>query len=349
MKAITFQGIEQLAYHEVAEPSIVRSTDVIVKVEITAICGSDLHVYRGNEKGLDIGTIMGHEFLGEVVDIGSDVRVIQKGDTVVSPFTTSCGECYYCKIGLTCRCEQGELYGWVSDGHGLHGAQAEYVRVPRADSTLLKIDPTGNKDELLMIGDIFSTGYFAADNGGTSKGKNVAIVGAGPVGLMAVLGARDLGAENIMIIDSIEERLTLAAEFGATTIKLSNTSAEEVRQNTNGRGVDIAIEAVGNPGAARLAYDLVRPGGTISTVGVHTSDRLSFSPVEAYDKNLTYRSGRCPARHYMDKLMETVRSGKYPLNRIISHHMPLSQGVEAYRIFDQKLDQSMKIMLHPEH
>ncbi len=348
MKAITFQGIEQLAYQEVAEPSIVQSTDVIVKVEITAICGSDLHVYRGNEQGLDIGTIMGHEFLGEVVEIGSDVRVIQKGDTVVSPFTTSCGQCYYCKIGLTCRCEQGELYGWVSDGHGLHGAQAEYVRVPLADSTLLKIDPTGNKDELLMIGDIFSTGYFAADNGGTSKGKNVAIVGAGPVGLMAVLGARDLGAENIMIIDSIEERLTLAAEFGATPIKLSNASTEEVKQKTNGRGVDIAIEAVGNPGAARLAYDLVRPGGTISTVGVHTSDRLSFSPVEAYDKNLTYRSGRCPARHYMDKLVETVRSGKYPLNRIISHHMPLSQGVEAYRIFDQKLDQSMKIMLHPE-
>ncbi|MEQ9301641.1 MAG: alcohol dehydrogenase family protein [Cyclobacteriaceae bacterium] len=347
MKAITFQGVEQLAYEEAAEPSILKTTDVIVKVEITAICGSDLHIYRGHEKGLDIGTIMGHEFLGEVVEVGSDVRVIRQGDHVVSPFTTSCGQCYYCKIGLTCRCEHGELYGWVSEGHGLHGAQAEYVRVPMADSTLLKIDPTGNKDELLMIGDIFSTGYFAADNGGVSKGSTVAIVGAGPVGLMAILGARSLGAEEILVIDSIKERLTLATEFGATPIKLTNTTVEEVKQKTQGRGVDIAIEAVGNPSAARLAYDVVRPGGTISTVGVHTSDKLSFTPVEAYDKNLTYRSGRCPARYYMDKLVATVSSGEYPLHRIISHHMPLSQGVEAYRIFDQKLDQSMKIMLHP--
>lgn len=347
MKAITFQGVEQLAYEEAAEPVIIQSSDVIVKVEITAICGSDLHIYRGHEKGLDIGTIMGHEFLGEVVEVGSDVRVIRKGDHVVSPFTTSCGQCYYCKIGLTCRCEHGELYGWVSDGHGLHGAQAEYVRVPIADSTLLKIDPTGNKDELLMIGDIFSTGYFAADNGDVSKGSTVAIVGAGPVGLMAILGARSLGAEEILVIDSIEERLTLASEFGATPIKLTNTTVEQVKQKTHGRGVDIAIEAVGNPSAARLAYELVRPGGTISTVGVHTSDKLSFTPIEAYDKNLTYRSGRCPARYYMDKLVNTVSSRKYPLHRIISHHMPLSQGVEAYRIFDQKLDQSMKIILHP--
>lgn len=347
MKAITFQGVEQLAYEEAAEPSILKTTDVIVKVEITAICGSDLHIYRGHEKGLDTGTIMGHEFLGEVVEVGSDVRVIRKGDHVVSPFTTNCGQCYYCKIGLTCRCEHGELYGWVSEGHGLHGAQAEYVRVPMANSTLLKIDPTGNKDELLMIGDIFSTGYFAADNGGVSTGSTVAIVGAGPVGLMAILGARSLEAEEILVIDSIEERLTLATEFGATPIKLTNTTVEEVKQKTQGRGVDIAIEAVGNPSAARLAYDVVRPGGTISTVGVHTSDKLSFTPVEAYDKNLTYRSGRCPARYYMDKLVATVSSGQYPLHRIISHHMPLSQGVEAYRIFDQKLDQSMKIMLHP--
>jgi threonine dehydrogenase-like Zn-dependent dehydrogenase len=139
----------------------------------------------------------------------------------------------------------------------------------------------------------------------------------------------------------------MATEFGATFVQLSESTADQVKQKTHGRGVDIVIEAVGNPSAARLAYDLVRPGGTISTVGVHTSDRLSFTPVEAYDKNLTYRSGRCPARYYMNKLVDTVRSGIYPLHRIISHHMPLSEGVEAYRIFDQKLDQSMKIMLHP--
>lgn len=347
MKAITFQGTEKLAYEEVPDPELIKSTDVIVKVDITAICGSDLHVYRGHEKGLDIGTIMGHEFLGEVVELGSSVQTLKKGDTVVSPFTTSCGQCYYCKIGLTCRCEHGELYGWMSDGHGLHGAQAEYMRVPLADSTLLKLDSTGNKDELMMIGDIFSTGYFAADNGRVSSDTTVAIVGAGPVGLMAVLGARDLGAEQIFIIDSIEERLRLAAEFGATPITLDEGTIEQIKQKTNNRGVDVAIEAVGNVSAARLAYDLVRPGGTISTVGVHTSDKLSFTPIEAYDKNLTYRSGRCPARYYMDKLVQTVQNSKYPLHRIISHHMPLSEGVSAYNIFDKKLDHSMKIILHP--
>ncbi len=347
MKAITFQDVKQLAFEEVSDPLIEHPTDVIVKVELTAICGSDLHIYRGHETGLDRGTIMGHEFLGQVVEIGTSVHNIKSGDTVVSPFTTNCGQCYYCKIGLTCRCEIGQLYGWVSGGHGLHGAQAEFVKVPMADATLVKVDPTGNKDELLMIGDIFSTGYYAADNGGVNSETSVAVVGAGPVGLMAILGARDLGTKNIYVIDSVSERLAMAEEFGAKPIYLSEMSVDTVRSKTKNRGVDIAIEAVGNPAAARLAYEVVRPGGVISTVGVHTSDKMSFSPVEAYDKNLTYRSGRCPARYYMSKLMQVVNEKRYPLNRIISHHMPLSDGVEAYRIFDQKLDQSMKIMLHP--
>jgi len=348
MRGLTFQGKEQISYDTAPDPEILKPEDVIVKVEWSAICGSDLHVYREHEKGLDLGTIMGHEFVGEIVETGSDVTKFSKGDHVVSPFTTSCGQCYYCKIGLTCRCEFGQLYGWVENGHGLHGAQAEYVRVPLADSTLFPIPKEANRKEFLFIGDILSTGYYCAENAEIKPDKTYVVIGCGPVGLMAIIGALEQGATTVFAIDSVEDRLAKASSFGAVPINFKSESpAEVIMQMTNGKGADAVMEVVGSISAQKMAMDLVRPGGIISTVGVHTSDNFAFSPVEAYDKNLTFKIGRCPARHYMDQLSSIVLEQKYDLKSIISHEMPLTDGAEAYRIFDEKLDNSLKILLHP--
>ncbi len=348
MKALTFHSKENLSYGTVSDPVIVESGDAIVKVEWTAICGSDLHVYREHEKGLDPGTVMGHEFVGEIVEVGNSVKNFSKDSHVVSPFTTSCGQCYYCKIGLTCRCIHGQLYGWVENGHGLHGAQAEYVRVPMADSTLFSIPEGVDHKEILFIGDILSTGYYCAENAEITPDKTLVVVGCGPVGLMAIIGAIEQGVNKVFAIDSVEERLVKASNYGALPINFQTQNPIDVIQGmTQGRGADAVMEVVGSPSAQRLAVDLVRPGGIVSTVGVHTSDHFAFSPVEAYDKNLTFKIGRCPARHYMDKLSKIVLEKKYDLASIISHELSLSQGGEAYKIFDQKLDNSLKILLSP--
>ncbi|MEQ8810405.1 MAG: alcohol dehydrogenase family protein [Imperialibacter sp.] len=347
MKAITFQGKEKLSFETVADPSIIHPTDVIVKVALTAICGSDLHVYREHEKGLDYGTVMGHEFVGEVVEIGSAVTGLKNGDRVVSPFTTSCGVCYFCKIGLTCRCQQGQLYGWVEHGHGLHGAQAEYVRVPLADSTLVKSPDGLSEEQVLLTGDIFSTGYFCAENAGVRPGGRYVVLGCGPVGLMAILAAKIQGADEIWAVDSVPERLAIAQRYGAVAVDLSKTDAKQfILEQTGGIGADAVMEVVGNPSAQQLAFDVVRPGGIISSVGVHTATNFTFSPVDAYNKNITYKTGRCPARHYMSKLLPLLGNQQIDLSAIISHRLPLAQGVEGYRIFDQKLDKSLKIVLN---
>lgn len=349
MKALTFQGKQAIRYETVADPSILEPTDAIVKVQLTAICGSDLHVYHERETGLDCGTVMGHEFVGEVMAVGKAVQWLKKGDSVVSPFTTNCGQCYYCTIGLTCRCEYGQLFGWVQDGHGLHGAQAEYVRVPFADHTLVNFATHIPAKEALFTGDIFSTGYYCADMANIQKGGTYVVVGCGPVGLMAVIGAKELGAKRLYAIDSVAERLAQAETFGAIPLNYQQQDAKSViLKATKGRGADAVMEAVGSPAASRLAYELVRAGGIISTVGVHTSEQFAFSPVAAYDKNLTFKIGRCPARFYMSSLLDVVLAErKYNLSSIITHELPLSEGVNAYDIFDQKKEGCLKVVLRP--
>ena len=346
MHALTFQGKENIVYQQVADPSVRMATDVIVKVKIAGVCGSDLHVYHCRETGLDNGTVMGHEFVGEVVETGRDVKNFRRGDLVFSPFTTSCGVCFYCKIGLTCRCEKGSFYGWVERGAGLHGGQAEYVRVPLADTTLLPLSNDLSLEQGLMLGDVFSTGYFCADMAGIKPKGTYVVIGCGPVGLMAVIGAKDLGAEHLYAIDTVPERLAKAQSFGAIPLNpLSINVIEKIKSVTNGRGADAVLEVVGSPSASRLAIDLVRPGGTISTVGVHTTPRFSFSPVEAYDKNLTYKVGRCPARFYAEKLIREGIVQRYDIASVISHRFNLADGAAAYRVFDKKEDNCLKAVL----
>ncbi|HEX7845969.1 MAG TPA: alcohol dehydrogenase catalytic domain-containing protein, partial [Chitinophagaceae bacterium] len=327
---------------------IVESTDAIVKISLAGICGSDLHVYHGRETGLDNGTVMGHEFVGTVVETGSAVKNFRAGSRVLSPFTTSCGECYYCLTGLTCRCEKGNLFGWVQTGHGLHGAQAQYIRVPMADSTLVALSNDLSEEKGLLLGDIFSTGYFCADNAGITGKGTYAVIGCGPVGLMTVIAAKHVGAEKLFAIDFSNERLEKAKEFGAIALNAGTTDIKQTILNaTNGRGADAVMEVVGSSEALRLSIDILRPGGTISSVGVHTAKHFSFSPVEAYDKNLIYKIGRCPAHYYANKLIRDEVIQRYPAESIITHRYSLDKGAAAYDVFDRKLDNCIKAVLHP--
>jgi threonine dehydrogenase-like Zn-dependent dehydrogenase len=348
MQAITFQSVERLRFESVADPGLEQAGDVIVRVLAAGICGSDLHVYHGRETGLDAGTVMGHEFVGEVVEVASGVELWSAGDVVVSPFTTNCGQCRHCSTGLTSRCRQGQLFGWVEDGTGLQGCHAELVRVPLADSTLVRVPEGATLEAVLFAGDILATGYFGAESAGVVPGCAVAVVGCGPVGLMAMLSARELGAARVLAVDRLPERLDLAASLGAEPVSLEGDELDAlIEEASSGRGVDSVVEAVGSPAATRLAVDLVRPGGTICAVGVHTEEHFAFSPGEAYDKNLTYRAGRCPVRHYMDRVLPLAVKQSAELTALVSHRLPLSQGVRGYDLFARRTEGCTKVVLLP--
>ncbi|HJS74288.1 MAG TPA: zinc-binding dehydrogenase, partial [Vicinamibacteria bacterium] len=278
-----------------------------------------------------------------------DVKSLSLSDLVVAPFTTSCAACFYCRKGLTCRCTSGQLFGWVQDGRGLEGAQAEYVLVPLADSTLVKLPEGVDIEAALFLGDILATGFFCADMAEAGPGGVYAVLGCGPVGLFALLGARERGAERVFAVDVVPERLELAKRFGASPIDARRSDPREiVRDATEGRGADAVLEVVGSPEATRLAFDLVRPGGIVSAVGVHTEAHFAFSPVEAYDKNLTYRAGRCPARAYIEKLLPLVLQGKYDLASIVSHRLPLAEAARGYQLFERKLEGCTKVLLRSD-
>ncbi len=348
MRAITFRGVESLAWEEVPEPRVLEPTDALVRMRVAGICGSDLHPYFGRERGLDVGTVMGHELLGEVVEVGSEVRTVAVGDRVVAPFSTSCGRCFYCGVGLTARCEKGALFGWVQEGRGLHGVQAELARVPLADGSLVTV-PEGLDDAVaLLAGDVLSTATFGADLAGVAPGDLVVVVGCGPVGVLAVRAALARGAREVVAVDRVPSRLELAGVFGATALDGEREDTLSlVRERSEGRGADAAIEAVGTPEATRLAADLLRPGGSLAVLGVHTEPHLALSPGEIYDRNLRYASGRCPARHYMPASLEIAARDEGLLAKLISHRLPLSRGVDAYRRFAAREPGWTKVVLVP--
>jgi len=348
LKAITFQDVEQLAFEDAADPELVESTDVLVRVTAAGICGSDLHPYFGRERGLDIGTIMGHELVGEVIEVGADVQDFSIGDRVVAPFTTSCGSCFYCTSGLTARCERGQLFGWVEGGMGLHGVQAEYARVPLADGTLLGVPGDLDQCVALLAGDILSTAMFGADLARVSAGDLVVVIGCGPVGLLSIRTALERGAREVIAVDRVPTRLATAEGFGATPANFENGDPLEiVRERSEGRGADAAIEAVGSPEATRLAAKLLRLGGSLAALGVHNEPHLALPPGEIYDRNLTYSGGRCPVRHYLPASLHLAERDADLLSGLISHRLPLSVGAVAFRKFAERREGCTKVVLLP--
>lgn len=347
MRALTFQGVRHIRHDEVPDPRIADEGDAIVAVELAGLCGSDLHVYHGRETGLDPGTVMGHEFVGRIVSVGPGVAGLAAGDRVACPFTTCCGRCYYCGLGLSARCESGRLFGWVQEGVGLHGCQAAFVRVPMAGATLFRIPDDLAATVALLLCDVLPTGVYCARMAGVPAGGTYAVIGCGPVGLLAILAARELGAGQVLALDPVAERRAQAARWGALPVETGDDPIETIRRATGGRGADGVLEAVGSPQAGRLAFDLVRPGGTVSTAGVHHEGRFPFSPAEAYDRNLTWRIGRCPARGLMDELLPFAQRRETDLAGLVTHRLPLAEGPAAYDLFDSKRDGCIKVAFEP--
>ncbi|KAJ5808130.1 hypothetical protein N7474_009399 [Penicillium riverlandense] len=337
MQAVVFHGPYKVAVERRPIPKVRDPEDIVIKVGYTALCGSELHMFRGLEPA-GTGFIMGHEFVGEVVELGSAVKTIQKGDRVVSAFTTSCGKCFYCQQGCSSRCEKNTLFGCENQD----GGQAEYVRVPNADGSVMKA-PEGIQDKfLVLMADIFPTGYFAASNAFKNSTpeqiaeQTVVLIGCGPVGLCALINVLEFKPKHLLAVDSVPSRLELAKSLGAEPWNFQTDRAgldKRVKELTEGRGADAVIEVVGLSPALRTGFDLLRPWGTISSVGVHNGE-IPWDGNEAYGKNLTIQMGRCPVRSVAEKALAILEKNQHKLGFMAEKIMPLSQAVEGYELFN---------------
>ncbi|MBI4588118.1 MAG: alcohol dehydrogenase catalytic domain-containing protein [Candidatus Rokubacteria bacterium] len=348
MKAIAFRGVGDVRVESIPDPRIVEPTDAVVRITTSAVCGSDLHQYHGRAV-VEPGAIMGHEFMGIVEDVGRDVRAISRGDRVVAPFSISCGRCEWCLRRLPTQCSTtGRAVFGGRFGKQFPGGQAERIRVPFADHMCERIPADLGDERALFLGDILSTGYACAENGGIRPGDTVAVFGCGPVGLLALQSAHLFGPARVFAVDRVDYRLKLAEELGATPVDLDRGDPiEQLRAATAGRGPDVVLEAVGHEIPFAQAIQAVRAGGTVSSVGVYVEASIGFPAREAFFKDLTLKMGICNARNYIVPLMPLVRVGKLQPARIITHTLPLADAPRGYAIFDRKEDRAIKVLLKP--
>jgi threonine dehydrogenase-like Zn-dependent dehydrogenase len=373
----------------VPDPVIVNPNDAIVKVTTTAICGSDLHLYDGYIPTMEKGDILGHEFMGEVVEVGRECRKLKVGDRVVVPFTIACGNCFFCRKELFSLCDNSNpnarmaetLYGFSGSGlfgyshiyGGYAGGQSEYVRVPFADVGPFKIPEEMRDEQVLFLSDIFPTGFMAAENCNITPGDTVAVWGCGPVGQFALVSAWMLGAERVIAIVQVPERLELARTFGkAETIDFSQEDVfDALKEMTGGVGPDACIDAVGLEAhgtsvdaiydrakaavylatdrlhALRQAINACRKGGTVSIPGVYGGylDKVPFGA--AFAKGLTLKMGQTHVHRYLAFLLDRIQQGEVDPSQIITHHLRLEDAAHGYDIFGRKADHCIKVVLKP--
>ena len=390
MKALCWYGKNEVRVEIVPDPTILNPRDAIVKITSTAICGSDLHLYDGYIPTMEKGDILGHEPMGEVVEVGKDNKKLKVGDRVVVPFTISCGNCFFCKKELWSLCDNSNPNAWMSEkmygyspaglfgySHmtgGYAGGQAEYLRVPFADVGPLKI-PEGIPDEkVLFLSDIFPTGYMAAENCNIESGDTVAVWGCGPVGQFAIKSAYMLGAERVIAIDRVPERLRMAEQEGkAETLDFDDEHIfDKLKEMTGGGGPDRCIDAVGTEAHAGGSFDAVldkakaamflgtdrphvlrqaihacRKGGTVSVPGVYGGflDKIPFGA--AFNKGLTLKMGQTHMHKYMGPLLERIQKNEIDPSFVITHRMRLEDAPEGYEIFKHKQDECIKVVLKP--
>jgi threonine dehydrogenase-like Zn-dependent dehydrogenase len=350
MRAITFHGVGDVRVEDVADPKVVDPEDVVLRITTSAVCGSDLHQYHGRGGTLiETGAVMGHEFMGTVEAAGSAVRGLRTGDRVVVPFSVSCGRCDWCRRRLPTQCTTtGRAVFGGRFGKVFPGGQAERIRVPFADFLCEKVPAGMSDDDALFLGDILSTGYCCAENGGIRPGDSVAVFGAGPVGLLAMQSAQLFGPAHVFAVDRVDYRLALASELGAEPVNLDRGDpAEQLRARTGGRGPDVVLECVGHETPFTQAIQAVRAGGTVSSVGVYVETSMGFPAREAFFKDLTLKMGICNARNYIGPLLPLVQLGKLRPARIITHTMALKEAPRGYAIFDRKEEGAIKVMLKP--
>jgi alcohol dehydrogenase len=331
MRAVVYHGPGQKAWEEVPNPSILDDTDAIVRVDAVTICGTDLHILKGDVPEVTDGRILGHEAVGTVVATGSGVRRVRAGDRVLVSCISACGTCRYCRSGSYGQCLGGG--GWIL-GHTTDGVQAEYARVPFADTSTYPIPDNVADEDVLMLADIGPTGYeVGVLNGRVSPGDVVAVVGSGPIGLSAIMGAKLYSPSQIIAIDLADSRLDAAKQFGADVVINSSRedAGEIVRGLTEGLGCDVAIEAVGVPSTFELCTDLVRPGGTVANVGVH-GQPATLHLEKLWIRNVTVRTGLVDT-YSTSTLLKLVAGGQLDMGRFITHRFGMSDFTDGYDVF----------------
>jgi alcohol dehydrogenase len=343
MKALVYLGPGKCAWQDKEKPSIQAMTDVVVKISRTTICGTDLHILKGDLPTVESGRILGHEGVGEIVEKGEAVATFAVGDRVLVSCITSCGHCGYCRRQMYSHCERG---GWIL-GNRIDGTQAEYVRIPFADNSLYHAPPGVNAEALLMLSDILPTGFECGVlNGAVKPGDAVAIVGAGPVGLAALMTCRLFSPAMIIAIDMDGQRLTASKEFGAThTVKSgSGNAVEAVLKLTGGIGVDVAIEAVGLPDSFDLCQQILAPGGHLANIGVHGKP-VTLNMDKLWDRNITLTT-RLVDTVSTPMLLKAMLSGAIMPAKVVSHRFRLSEMLKAYDTFSNAIrEHALKVVL----
>lgn len=346
MRAVVYEGIGRVALRTVPDPALEEPTDAIVRVTISAICGSDLHFLHGKAP-LDPGETIGHEAVGVIETVGPEVRRFRPGERVVIAFDIACGRCWFCLRGQTQLCEEFRNLGAGIFGGGLGGAQAELVRVPYADTNLLAVPPELDDERALFLGDTLTTGYYAAAISGVQPGEVVAVVGAGPVGFFCAQAARAGGASEVLILDREPDRLALAERVGGVAIDVSRRHPQmAVAGRTGDRGADVVLEAVGNPSAFATALDVVRRGGRVTVVGMYTGES-EWAPLGIWwSRALDIRfAGICPVHAWWERALAEVIAGRMDPLPIVSHRLPLDRAPEGYALFDSH--RATKVLLVP--
>ncbi len=377
MKAVTFQGKEQMVTKEVETPSIQKNDDMIVRITASGICGSDLHLYKGGIKP-EQDYVVGHEPMGIVEEVGPDVKHLKKGDRVVIPFNIGCGECYYCKNQMESQCDEsnphgeiGGLFGFTEMFGNYPGGQAEYLRVPYADFTSFKVPESSSLDDenVMFLSDVIPTAYWSVEHSGVSEGDTVIVLGSGPIGLMAQKFAKLKGAERVIAVDQVDHRLDHAGRTNNVETYNFRTNEEIgslLHEETKG-GADVVIDCVGMDGTVppkeefgsefdnqfgtispiKTASQSVRKFGTVQLTGVYGTEANGFPIGDFFSRNISLKMGQAPVIHLMPKLYDMIENNEFDPTDIITHRMSLDEAPKGYDIFDKKEDGNIKVILKP--
>jgi 2-desacetyl-2-hydroxyethyl bacteriochlorophyllide A dehydrogenase len=346
VRAAVFRAPGVVEVADVQVPAIVSTTDAIVRVTRAGICGSDLHFFHGKAP-MDPGTVMGHEAVGVVAEVGEDVARVRVGDRVVSSFHIACGDCWFCRSGQTGLCESHAILGGGPFGGDLHGAQAEFLRVPTADVNLAVVPASVDDERALFVGDVATTGVYAASLVAPGPDDVVAIIGAGPVGSCTAMALRAGGVAHVCIVDRDPARLALAAACGATTIDLTHVNPEmALARMTDGRGADVVIDAVGAPDAYLAALEMVRRGGRIVVVGMYAAETVELQLGVAWIRGLDLRfAGETPVHTWWGETMAAIGDGRIDPLPLVSHRLPLADAPAGYAAFERR--EATKVVLDP--
>jgi 2-desacetyl-2-hydroxyethyl bacteriochlorophyllide A dehydrogenase len=344
MRALTFQGPGKVSVEERPRPELLDPEDVVLRIDASGVCGSDLHIYHGRLP-IEEGFTIGHEYVGTVLEAGEAVTRVAVGDRVVGAFLTACGSCFHCMRGEYHRCFESRSFGLGSTLGSLQGTQSEFTLVPKANLTLRKVPEGISNDIALFAGDVMGTGYHGVAESDLRAGEVAAVIGLGPVGLCAVQVAQLAGAR-VIAIDSVEERLKLAESFGATAVNFAEQDLKvEVKKLTEGRGgVDVAIDAVGSPQVLDTALRITRSCGRVQCIGVY-AERTEVHMGLAWLKSITLKGGQANVIAHLDHVLSMLASGQLDPGPLVTHHMALDDAPEAYEIFDRH--EALKIVLTP--